>query len=492
MSISPDHRDALSAENVGERVVRGGLHRSVGFLITNLLSVVGAVLLLRYLGVEDFGRYGTVMALVNIVYGITDAGLTITGSRELAVRRDPDARRQLLAHVLTIRIVLTGLGVAAAVLFAFAGRLRVATRPRHGPRRFRHLPGQHPGRDAAAAQRRAAVTRAIAFNEVLRQAALVVAFTALVVLGAGLVPFFAAQIFVGVVLLRVAPLLLGTPPPRRSRWSTSQMRGLIEIALPVAVANVLAILYLRILVILMSLLSDDPIEVGYYVTSTRVVELVAGLPFLLGTVILPVLTVAARDDPLRMRYINERMTQTLALGGLAVAVAAFFAAEPIIVVLGGASYDGAVGVLQIQCLAVVTIFLAAAWNQTLVGMGHVRALVATTGAGLVAVVIAGVALIPPFEAEGAAVAAVVADLVLCVATYVALRWAGPGRELALAPLVRIGVAVVPAALVGLIPGLPDIAAALAATATFVVAAFLLKAIPSELVDGVRDLRGFRS
>ena len=117
MSTTPG-RDALSADDVGVRVVRGGVHRSLGFLLTNLLSVVGAVLLLRYFSVEDFGRYGTVMALVNIVYGVSDAGLTITGSRELAVRRGHEERRQVLAHVLTIRIVLTGAGVVAAVLFA--------------------------------------------------------------------------------------------------------------------------------------------------------------------------------------------------------------------------------------------------------------------------------------------------------------------------------------------------------------------------------------
>ena len=160
--------------------------------------------------------------------------------------------------------------------------------------------------------------------------------------------------------------------------------------------------------------------------------------------------------------------------------------------MGGESYEGAATVLQIQCLAVVTIFVALAWNQTLVGMGQVRVLVATTGAGLAAVVIAGFALIPPFEAEGAAAAAVAADLVLCVATYIALRRAGPGRDLSLAPFLRIGLATVPAVLVGLIPGLPDVVSALAATAAFVAAAFLLKAIPSEIIDGLRDLRGSRA
>jgi O-antigen/teichoic acid export membrane protein len=315
------------------------------------------------------------------------------------------------------------------------------------------------------------------------------AFAVLAVLGAGLLPFFAAQILVGVVLLGVTPVLLGRHHLVAPRWSNAQMRALIGIALPVAIANVLGILYLRILVILMSLLSDDPVEIGDYVTSTRVVELVAGLPFLLGTVILPVLTVAARDDQVRMRYINARMTETMALGGILVALVVSFGADPIVIALGGDQYKGAVEVLQIQCLAVVTIFLASAWNQTLVGMGQVRALVVTTGTGLAAVVIAGVALIPSLDAEGAAIAAVIADLVLCVATYVALRRAGPGRDLPLSRLLRVAGAAVPAVAVGLVPGVPDVVNALAAGAVFVVAAALLRAVPSELVGAIRDLRG---
>jgi O-antigen/teichoic acid export membrane protein len=480
--------DALSDGDVGTRVVRGGLQRSLGFLLTNLLAVAGAVVLLRYLGVEDFGRYGTVMALVNVVYGISDAGLTLTGSRELAVRRELDERRHVLAHVLTMRIVLTGVGVACAVAFAvvadYGSQLVLGTALAGfgiflaSIQSAMLLPLSVELRNAR-----------IAFNEVLRQAVLMGAFGALAVLGAGILPFFAAQILVGVVLLGITPLLLARHHMVAPRWSTAQMRALIEIALPVAIANVLGILYLRILVILMSLLSDDPVEIGDYVTSTRVVELVAGLPFLLGTVILPVLTVAARDDLVRMRYINARMTETMALGGVLVALVVSFGADPIVLALGGDQYEGAVGVLQIQCLAVVTIFLASAWNQTLVGMGRVRALVVTTGAGLAAVVMAGVVLIPSLDAEGAALAAVIADLVLCLATYVAIRRVGPGRDVSPARLLRVTAAAVPAVAVGFVPSVPDVVSAVAAGAVFVAAALVFKAVPGELLGAVRDLRG---
>ncbi len=42
----------------------------------------------------------------------------MTGTRELALREEGEARRTLLAHVLGIRIVLTGMAVVLAVGFA--------------------------------------------------------------------------------------------------------------------------------------------------------------------------------------------------------------------------------------------------------------------------------------------------------------------------------------------------------------------------------------
>ena len=79
--------DVLSGDDVAGHVVRGGALRAAGFVVANVLTALASILLLRHLGVAGFGEFGTVMALVAIVQGVSDAGLTATGSREIAVRR---------------------------------------------------------------------------------------------------------------------------------------------------------------------------------------------------------------------------------------------------------------------------------------------------------------------------------------------------------------------------------------------------------------------
>jgi GT2 family glycosyltransferase/O-antigen/teichoic acid export membrane protein len=481
----PVRPDVLSNEQVGERVIRGGAQRAAAFVAANLLTVAGAVVLLRYLGVADFGRYGTVMALVGIVQGISDAGLTATGTRELAICETDAERRDVLAHVLGLRVVLTAAGVAVAVAFAalagYDGDLVLGTL----------LAGigvfltsvQTAMLLPLAVQLRNGV---IALVEVARQLVLVSAFFALAAADTGLVPFFAAQILVGVVLLAVTPVLLASAELAAPRWTRARLRALAVIGLPVAVATVLGVLYLRLLVVLMSLISDDADQIGYFVTSTRVFEVVGGLPFLIGAVVLPVLTVVARDDRERLAYMTGRITQVMAFGGVFVALVLWTLAEPLVVLLGGEQYRPAAPVLQIQCFAAITVFVIAGWQPALFGLGRVRSSAVAIAVGVLVVCVAGLILIPAHGATGAAIAAVVGDLVLCLAVYVALRRAGPGPWFSVSRSMRLVGSAALAVGVGLIPGLPDAIRAVAVPGVFTAGALVLGAVPEELTGAARS------
>ena len=484
---APIHADVLTDERVGSRVIRGGAQRALALVIANLVTVLGAVVLLRYLGVEDVGRYGTVLALVGVVQGISDAGLTATGTRELALCETDAERRDVLAHVLALRVALTAAGVAAAVGFAavagYPGDLVLGTLLAGvgvfltSVQTAMILPLSVDLRNGA-----------IAVLEVARQVILVTVFAVLAATGAGLVAFFAAQIPVGIVLLAVTPVLLAARDRVAPRWTAQRMRALAKIGLPVAAATVLGVLYLRLLVVLMSLVSDNEREIGYFVTSTRVFEVVGGLPFLLSAVVLPVLTAVARDDEERLVYMTGRITQLMALGGVLVALVLWTLAEPLVVLLGGEQFEPAAAALQIQGFAAITIFVIAGWQPALFGLGRVRSSAVAMAVGVVAVLVAGLALIPPYGATGAAAAAVVGDVVLCAAVYIALRRAGPGPWLSVAGVARIAAAAAIAVGAGLIPGLAHGPRAVLVIGVFTAAALLLRAVPYELVDAASRLR----
>ncbi len=482
-----DH-SVLSDENVGRRVIHGGAQRAVGFVIANLLTAGSAVILLRYLGVDSFGRYGTVLALVGIVYGISDMGLTATGTRELSLAATVAERRDVMAHILGLRILVTSLGVLSAVAFAiiagYEGAMVIGTA-------LAGLGVLLQSVQVAMLMPLSVQMRngALAVNQILTQAALLVGFAVLAVIGTGLVPFFAVQILMGVVVLAATPVMLSRVDFVAPSWTPARIRALGAVAVPVAVVTVLGVLYLRILVIIMSLVSGKPKQLGYFVTSTRVLELVGGLPFLVIAIVLPVVTVAARNDHQRLVYMTSRVAQVMMLCGVLVALALWTLSSTIIRVLAGPGYAPAAPVLEIQGFAAITIFLTAAWQLGLMGMYRVRSLGVAMCVGLVAVVVAGLVLIPADQAKGAAVAAVIGEVTLCIAVYIALRRAGPGQWLPLGPAVRIAAATALAVGVGLIPGMATALRAVLVLAMFVAAAILLGSIPSELSDTARAAIG---
>lgn len=474
--------DVLTGPDIAGRVVRGGALRAIGFGVVNLLGVASSVVLLRHLGVTDFGRYGTVVALVAIASGLADAGLNVTGSRELSLLPRGPARRHLLGALLGARLVLlTGAGVAAVVFalaagydsamvagtaFAAAGAVLI------GAQSTLTLPLSVELRNGL-----------LTINEILRQVILVVGVLVLAALGAALTPFLALPIAVGIGTLAAVPFLVARADLAWPSRSVEDLRRLAIVALPVALASIVTAFYVRILIVLASLITSQ-YETGLFVTSARIVEMLGGIALLVVGVILPVATVAARDDRGRLRYVLAHTTKTALLGGALVGLIVLIAARPIVVLLGGEEFAPAAPVLRIQAPLILTIFLVYSWSGFLVADGRRRELVRCMLTGLATLFLAGVPLIATLDAQGAAVAALGADLVLTAVMFRAVRAVGDGR-VGVEPGYLLGYAAALALAAGValafLSFAPDAVAAAAAATAFAGAAIALRLVPSELM-----------
>jgi O-antigen/teichoic acid export membrane protein len=478
----------LTDAHVSRRVVRGGGVRFVGFGLINLMGALGSVVLLRYLGVVDYGRYGTVISLMAVASGIADAGLTVTGSRELALLAPGAERRALLGSMLAIRIALSiafmlvGLGIGFAAGYDDEMLVGIA------------LVGV--GSVLLAAQVTLLLPLAVklrnlslTISDLVKQGILLVGIVALVVAGAGLVGFFALQVAIGLGALALVPILADREDLTRPRWSVSEWWTVARTALPIAAAVVLTVIYLRVLVVLTSVMASD-YQTGLFATSARIMEMLGGLPLVISGVILPVASVAARDERGRLGYVLARTTETSLLIGVLISILLIFGAHPITLVLGGTEFAAAAPVLRTQAPAIVTIFLVQAWATFLIADHHQRDLVRSVVIGLVALLVAAVVLIPLYGAKGAAAAAVVADVGYATAVFVAIRRLR-GRPVPV-PLGFCGrLAVATGVSLGLgfaASGLPDAVTATVAALVFVGLVLALRMVPPDIYTALR-IRG---
>jgi O-antigen/teichoic acid export membrane protein len=313
--------------------------------------------------------------------------------------------------------------------------------------------------------------------EVARGALTLAGVGLLVAVGPGLLPFFGVQAAVGAVVLAASPLVLqrvGLIPG----LDRPIARMLVREALPLAAALAMNVVYFRVLVILTSLIASDQ-ATGYFGTSFRIFEVLFGLPLLVLSVALPVLSVAGHEDEERLRYSLQRLTEVALLFAVLLVLVIVAIAEPAIVFLGGEEYRGAAPVLQIQAVALIGVFLGQTWQLGLVSIRRQSALGWANGVALVLVVALGVVLVPAYGATGAAVAAVLAESALAVLLLFFLHRARPGAVPRFGFVPRVALAGALATPFLFVP-IPPLAAAAGATAVFLAAAYAAGALPPEL------------
>ena len=481
--------DILDTPMAGPAAIRGGGLRIIGYIVGVALSVGSAALLLRYLGPVSFGRYATVVALITLVGGITEAGMTNIGIREYSMRSTHE-RTRLLQDLLGIRIVLTLLGVAAAMVFMLlAGYDDVLV-----------LGGAIAG--GGLLLQVVQVTYSVplhsqlrlgwvALLEFSRQAATVAAIVVLVLAGASLISFFAVAVIASLVALAATVPVVRSAVRLTPSFDLAAWRELLRVTLPYALATAAGLLYMYLALILMSLISTE-VQTGFFAASFRIFLVVVAVPSLIVTAAFPILARAARDDRTRLAYAMRRLSETSLVLGAGAALVLGVGAPVAIDVMGGAGYEPAVDVLRIQSIAVFTTFLVATWGFGLLSLGRYRD---TLIVNLPALVITGaltLVLAPRLGATGAAIATVCADAALALCAAVLLTRADSSLAPPLRPFAKVGLAVLAGVGVALIPGPPALASMLLAGLAYAAVALATGAVPTEIREAAAGIvRGRR-
>jgi O-antigen/teichoic acid export membrane protein len=478
--------DILSTPAAGRAAIRGGMLRVLGYGLGVALSVVGAALLTRHLGPEDFGRYTTVISLVTILAAFAEAGTTNIGVREYSVL-PPGEREPFAAGISGLRTATTAVGVVVAIAFAALvgyDREMVAGSAIVG---LGLLLYAIQSSWSIPLQSRLQLGW-VAALELIRQAGTLAAIGVLVYAAAGLVPFFLVTAAGSLAaLVATIPLVRGLIPFSLSIRGTD-WRRVLKLTIPFSAANAVGAVYVYLAVVMLSLIATSE-ETGYFGASFRVFIVLAGIPAILVTAAFPILSRAARDDQSRLAYALRRLWEIHLLVGVGVALCTAVGAGVAIDVVAGSEFEPSVDVLRIQALALVASFLQAVWGFGLLSLSFFREILLANGAALVVSLALNLALAPTYGAKGSALATVVAEAVLAAVYGISLVRRRPDLRFSLGIVPRVLVALVAGLAVLLIPGLPDVVQLVAVGVVFAVTAWLVGAIPEEIGHALIPRRG---
>ncbi|MCW2996109.1 MAG: oligosaccharide flippase family protein [Conexibacter sp.] len=472
----PAAGDVLDTAEAGRLVLRGGALRVGGFVVGLLASLVGAALVTRHLGPEDYGRYQAVVALVTIVQAVTDLGMAALGLREYAQRTGAD-REHFMRTLLGMRLALTTGGVLLAMAVSWAlgydsqmilgaGLLGVGLI-------FAVLYGTL-SIPLANDLKMGAVTGL----DVARQVGVAAVFIVLVALGSGVAGFLAATIPIHLALVFVALALVHGRVPLRPTFDRREWLALVRPTITFALATAVGSLYVYAALVLTSLVSTK-YETGLFGASFRVYLIAASVPGVLVTTAFPLLSRAARDDQVRLRYATQRLFEgTAALGGAAL-IACVLGAAPIIAVVAGSQYDGAIPVLRVQGTALALTFVISTWGFTLLAMHRHRQMIRANAVALVISVVTVLLLAHSHGAQGAAFGTLLGETWLACGYF----WGIAGGDRAMRPSFRVVQRIVPAIALGLLPWflpVPDAISTILGLGLYALALLLLGGLPEEI------------
>jgi O-antigen/teichoic acid export membrane protein len=430
---------------------RPGLGRSVALTTVALmggrvLALVAGIALVtlasRYLGLADYGALTAGMAYASLFAILTDLGLSTVATREIS--RDPDREHEVLGTVLGVgaglAVLAAGLGLALMEVI-YGGTTNAATREAIVILLVQVLVAPVTGATRAffTARQRGylialgditlaigmALFTAVAVAADLGYRGVVVAVTA---------GYVAQAAVMGLVALRAGGCF---------RPHARGARRMVRVALPLAGTLLLNYLYFRLDILLLSWLKSD-VDVARYGLAYRVLEGLMVLPSYVMLALFPAIS-RAEDDPPRLAAIVGVAWSGLETAAVGFAALTAIFSPEIVVVLGGSKYSPAAPVLAILAAALGISYLSGVFGNALMALGRQRTLFWVTLGPLGVNLVLNLALIPPLDVVGAAIAVVVSELVgLVMIQRSYVKVAGPARAPSHA---RIALAAAPLAVI---------------------------------------------
>jgi O-antigen/teichoic acid export membrane protein len=349
---------------------------------------------------------------------LADSGLQVSLLRRLSAEHDRGASGQALADALRARLIVgLALGIGAALLAGSVGESPAVTLALAAIAIAQIV--------AAQAELWLQVARAAGRLELEAAAglvgrALVAALGVLALAVGGELPGLGLAYLVGSVLSVVVARLVARRflTIGRGTGGWASLRDTWLDALPLAVAGAASLLMFRIDVLLLQWLRDSE-TVGVYSAAYRPFEAALLVPVAIMAAGFPRLVRAAAGGP-AFRALAWRLAGALLACAVAAGLFGWLAGPPLISFLFGAPYEAAGGLLRILVLALPAIYLNALLTQAIVALRRPWLVAASMATALVANVALNLLLIPQLGATGAAVATVIAETTLLVASLAAL------------------------------------------------------------------------
>jgi O-antigen/teichoic acid export membrane protein len=462
---------------------------AVGRLLLAGAGILSVAITTRYLGLEAFGALTAATAFVGLLGPLTDIGISTIGARELAKR--PAETERVMGSILTLGFVLALVAAGAgliAMYVIYPGQSNDLVR-QGILLLLLPLPLAAPVNAASAyfiSQQKAYMGVIASVVGSLLTLGLLIAAT---LLDWGFVGVVFAYMGMGLGYGGCLVALALRKVRLRPCFDLALLSQLLRWALPLGAALIAHSVYWRIDIVLLSLLSSSS-EVAVYGLAYRVIDALGALPYFVTVTLMPEFA-RLIDHRSRLDELLQKAFSVMQVTVVPLVVVFVIFGEEVIRLAGGSEFHESTLVLQILIISLVASYLGAVLGQALIALNQQSRLLVVSLALLLVNVALNLALIPLWDALGAAVALVLSEVLMLGALMGVYRRTGTIPKPHRAPQVLVAGSVMSAVTLALLSFLGSASAAVTlaiggtvSTAVYIACLYALKAMPRELHAGL--------
>lgn len=402
------HRSRLIAKNFFSLMLG-----EAGYMLLRLAAVI---FLARVLLVEGFGRLNFAIALVTYFSLLVNLGINELGVRE--VSRRPESVDEYVGSIITLRSVLA---VAAFSLLVLVCRLAGLARPDTalvmivGGILFTYAWSVEWA--FRGLERMGTVGRARALSSLVYLVAVIT-----LIRGEGDL-LVVAVCLVGAEVASVAYLYMSygrSIGHFRPRFDLEEWKGLLRHGWPIGLAFAMSTSFFQVDMILLGLMKGET-AVGLYSAAGRLITIFYTLSIVYVSAIFPQLSKRAKEAPGELREFLVQTSRVALVVVIPLGLLATLLARPILNLVYGASYLGAVRAFQVLIWSLVVYVLGHLLSYSLVGQDRQKAYLGVLTLGAVVNLILNLVCIGPFGILGSAFAKLAAQIVVLLVAYALLN-----------------------------------------------------------------------
>lgn len=409
--------------NLAKKVAYNTIVQIIGKFASSLLGLLAISLMARYLGLNGFGEYTTIITFLSFFAVLIDFGLTLVTTQMInqAGREDDEAwTNKILSNLMAFRLITAvfflGLAPLTVMFFPYSAGVKMGIAVASFSFLFIALNQVLIG----LFQKKLRMDKSI-ISEVASRIILLFGVYLAIKINSGLTGILIVSVISSAGNFLLNYLFAAKYAILRLRFDWPVWLELVKKSWPLALTIFFNLIYLRADTLILSLFKP-PSEVGLYGAAYKVVDVLITLPFMFAGIILPIITRLYNESNLaKFKDILQKSADFMIILAIPLAVGAQFVAKDIMIIVAGPDFSESGSALRILILASGIIFAGCLFSHAIIAFDRQKKIIKAYIFTAVTSLIGYLIFIPLYSYYGAAWVTIYSELSIAATSYLLVK-----------------------------------------------------------------------